>query len=72
MHACIKKYGMNVTHDFSSFELAVAKECTTFDRHVSSAKSSLRKAGPWSVCMTSGVPNRLKCWKMHPAVSDAP
>jgi len=56
---------------FSSLEYAVASDRSTPDNWSSCSTSSLWKAGPRSVCITSGVPNRPKCWKTHVAVSNA-
>jgi len=46
------------TIPFSSFEYAVAKDCSMPHKRKSSWTSSLWNADPWSVWMTSGLLNR--------------
>ncbi len=59
------------TIPFSSLEYAVAKDCSKPHRRTSSVTNSLWKAGPWSVWMTSGDPNRPTWLSIMDAVSAA-
>jgi hypothetical protein len=68
---CITSWLARSTIPFSSLEYAVANEFSIVHKRKSSWTNSLWKAGPWSVWMTSGLPNRPIWLSMTDAVSTA-